>query len=307
MNILEYSPCPPETRILMATFMFDKITIIGAGLIGSSLARAVKQLGLARHIAIGDANAAHNRISLALGFADSADIDLAEAVSDASIVVLATPVGSFGGIMQAIAPHLKPGAIVTDVGSVKQSVVDAVMPHLPAGTFFVPGHPIAGTEFSGPESGFAELFRARWCVLTPLPDTPLPALDAVQRLWQAVGANVTVMTPDHHDSVLALTSHLPHLIAFSIVNTAADLGEYTQAEVLQFSASGFRGFTRTAASDPVMWRDIFLLNKDAVLAQLALLQEDLAGLTRAIRWGDAQYLEDRLTRARAVRKSLADQ
>ena len=291
----------------MAAFLFDKITIIGTGLIGSSLARAVKQLGLARHIAIGDANPAHNRIALALGFADSADTDLAETVAHAELVILATPVGSFGPIMQAIAPALAQGAVVTDVGSVKQAVLDAVTPHMPLGTFFVPGHPIAGTEFSGPESGFAELFRGRWCILTPTADTPLPALDRVQNLWQSVGANVTVMTPEHHDSVLAMTSHLPTLIAFSAVNAAADLGEYTRAEILQFSAGGFRGFTRLAQQDPIMWRDIFLTNKEAVLAQLTLLQEDLAGLTRAIRWNDAAYLEERFTRARQIRKGLTEQ
>lgn len=282
------------------------MTIIGAGLIGSSLARAAKQLGLVRHLAIADTNPAHNDYCLKTGFADSATTDLAQAVHDADLIVLATPVGSFGTIAATIAPHIKPGAIITDVGSVKQAVIEAVLPHLPSDVQFVPGHPIAGTQFSGPESGFPELFRGRWCVLTPLPRTSLPALDAVQSLWEAIGSQVTVMPADHHDRVLALTSHLPSLIGFSIVNTAADLGEHMQSEVLQFSASGFRGFTRLAQQDPVVWRDIFLNNRDALLEQLHLLQEDLGILTRAIRWGDADLIEDRLARAQAIRNELAD-
>lgn len=289
----------------MSKLHFNKMTIIGAGLIGSSMARAVKQLGLVRHLAIGDANAAHGDFCVKTGFADSTTTNLAEAVHDADIIMLATPVGSFASIAEVISPHLKPGAILTDVGSVKQSVIDDIIPYLPSDVQFVPGHPIAGTEFSGPEAGFAELFRGRWCILTPLPRTSLPALGAVQDLWEAIGSQVTIMPADHHDKVLALTSHLPHLIAFSILNTAADLGEYTQNEVLQFSIS-LRGFTRIAASDPIMWRDIFLTNREAVLEQLHLLQEDLAVLTRAIRWGDGDLLEQRFARAREIRKTMPD-
>lgn len=290
----------------MAKLHFNKMTIIGAGLIGSSLARAVKQLGLVRHLAIADASEAVCDYCVKTGFADSATTDLPHAVADADLIVLATPVGAFATIAALIAPHIKPGAILSDVGSVKQSVIDDVSPHLSSDVHLVPGHPIAGTEFSGPEAGFPELFRGRWCVLTPLPRTGLPALGAVQDLWEAIGSQVTIMPADHHDRVLALTSHLPTLLSYSIVNTAADLGEHVQSEVLQFSAGGFRGFTRLAKQDPVMWRDIFLANREAVLEQLHLLQEDLAVLTRAIRWGDGDTIQDRLTRAREIRLDLTD-
>lgn len=293
---------PPST----GTLLFDRIVIIGAGLIGSSLARAIRPLRLTRSLTLADADARVIKTATRLHLADECTVDLQAAVMDADLVILATPVGSFTDIVQTIASHLKAGTILTDVGSVKHSVAAAVVPLLPPQVAYVPGHPIAGTEFSGPEAGFAELFRGRWCVLTPLPETPLPAVARVQELWEAIGAIVTVMTPEHHDRVLALTSHLPTLIAFSAVNTAADLGEHIQSEVLQFSAGGFRGFTRLAAQDPVMWRDIFLANRDAVLEQLHLLQEDLAALTRAIRWGDAAMLEERFARARAIRRGLND-
>jgi cyclohexadieny/prephenate dehydrogenase len=286
--------------------LFNSITIIGAGLIGSSLARAIKQLGLARSVVIGDINQHHCDAALRLGFADEATDDLTEAVRAADLVILATPVGIFGPIMEGIAPHLPAGCIITDVGSVKQAVVDAVQPHVPPHCAFVPAHPIAGTEHSGPDAGFAELFQNRWCVLTPTPATPLAALNEVQALWEAIGANAIIMDVRHHDDVFAMTSHLPSLLNFALVNAAADLGAHTQMEVLQFAASGFRGATRLAAQDPSVWRDVFLANREALLQQLAVLQEEIGTLTRAIRWGDAAVIEERLTRARDVRRTLKE-
>lgn len=284
--------------------LFNTITIIGAGLIGSSLARAAKQLGLARRVIIADNYQPHLDATLRIGFADDATDNLAEAVADADVVVLATPVSTFEPIMQAIAPHLPQGCIVTDVGSVKQAVIAAVEPYIPAGCHFVPGHPIAGTEHSGPDAGFAELFQGRWCILTPTSNTSLTAIDPIQKLWEAVGANISIMDPQHHDSVLAMTSHVPHLIAFATVNAAADMGAHIDQEVLQISATTFSGFTRVAASDPIMWRDIFLANREPLLAQLNILQEEIATLTRAIRWGDSALVEERLTKARALRRQL---
>ena len=284
--------------------LFNTITIIGAGLIGSSLARAIKQLGLAGQLIVADANQSHCDIAMQLGFADEATDDLAAAVRHADVVVLATPVGTFADIMQTIAPHLPTDCIVTDVGSVKRAVIDTVEPLLPSGTWFVPGHPVAGTEHSGPAAGFAELFQNQWCILTPTPNTPLHALDAVQKMWEAVGATVVIEEPDHHDDLFALTSHLPSLLAFALVNTAADLGVHTQTEVLRFAASGFRGATRLAAQDPAVWRDVFLANREALLTQLNLLQEEIAAMARAIRWGDAAVIEEKMTRARDIRQTL---
>ena len=288
------------------SYLFGKIAIIGGGLIGSSLARAIWHDGIARTLAIGDADAAAVATIQRLGFCNLATTDLTEAVDGAELVMLAVPVGTMGALTAALAPHLMPGAILTDVGSTKVSVIKDVARHVPDGVHFVPGHPIAGTEFSGPEAGFAELFRHRWCVLTPVAETPLPALGRVQALWTAVGAEVTIMEPGHHDRVLAMTSHLPHLIAYSIVNAAADAGEHMEQEVLQYSAGGFRGFTRIAQEDPVMWRDIFLNNREALLEQLHLLQEDLAAMTRAIRFGDTTTIEARLSRAREIRRGLKE-
>jgi cyclohexadieny/prephenate dehydrogenase len=284
--------------------LFNTLTIIGAGLIGSSLARAVKQLGLAAHVVVADTNQAHCDIAMQLGFADEATDDLPAAVAGADMVVLATPVGTFADIMGTIAPHLPADCIITDVGSVKRGVIDVVEPMLPADRWFVPGHPVAGTEHSGPAAGFAEMFQNQWCILTPTRNTPLHALDAVQKMWEAVGASVVIVDADHHDDLFALTSHLPSLLAFALVNTAADLGEHTQTEVLRFAASGFRGATRLAAQDPAVWRDIFLANREALLTQLNLLQEEIAAMARAIRWGDTQVIEDKLTRARAIRQTL---
>ena len=286
------------------TVRFRKVAIIGLGLIGSSLARAMKAKGLADRIA-GTARSAETRSkSLELGFIDEAVETASEAVAGADLVVIAAPVGVSGQIAEAIAPSLKRGAVVIDVGSVKQAVIDAVQPHLPEGIHFVPCHPVAGTEESGPEAGFAELFENRWCILTPAAGTDTGAVDRVAALWRSVGSHVDTMDARHHDMVLAITSHLPHLIAFTIVGTATDLENHLQQEVIKFAAGGFRDFTRIAASDPVMWRDIFLANKDAVLEMLGRFDEDLTALQRAIRYGDGEALEKMFTRTRAIRRSI---
>jgi cyclohexadieny/prephenate dehydrogenase len=284
--------------------MFKKITIIGFGLIGSSLARVIRRDGLAEKIICGDISPDVCKKVLELKLADVAITDLAVAVKGADIVVLAVPVGACGAVAQAIAATLAEGAVVTDVGSVKQAVIAAVAPHIPAHAYFVPAHPIAGTEHSGPEAGFPELFQGRWCILTPLPDTPLRAIEKVTALWDATGATVEIMDPKRHDLILGITSHLPHLIAYSIVDTAATLEDHTKAEVIKYSASGFRDFTRIAASDPVMWRDIFLNNKDAVLEILQRFNEDLTALQKAIRTGDGVLLQDVFTRTRAIRRAI---
>jgi cyclohexadieny/prephenate dehydrogenase len=283
---------------------FKKIAIIGFGLIGSSLARIIRRDNLAEKIVCGDSNPDVCKKALELKLADVAGTDLAVAVRGADIVVLAIPVGACGEVAKIISGSLADGAVITDAGSVKQTVIAAVMPHLPAHAFFVPAHPIAGTEHSGPEAGFAELFEGRWCILTPLPDTPLRAIEKVTKLWEAGGAMVEIMEPKRHDLVLAITSHLPHLIAYSIVDTAATLEEHTKAEVIKYSASGFRDFTRIAASDPVMWRDIFLNNKEAVLEILQRFTEDLTALQKAIRTGDGATLQDVFTRTRIIRRAI---
>ena len=285
---------------------FERVAVIGLGLIGSSLARAIKAHELAGKI-IGHARTSETREkSLALGFIDAAADSAGAAVQGADLVVIAAPVGVNGAIAEEIAPSLSPGAIVIDVGSVKQAVVEAVQPHIPKGVHFVPTHPVAGTEESGPEAGFAELFEGRWCILTPPPGTDGEAVARITALWQAVGSQVDTMDPRHHDMVLAITSHLPHLIAYTIVGTATDLENHLQQEVVKFAAGGFRDFTRIAASDPVMWRDIFLANKDAVLEMLGRFDEDLTALQRAIRYGDSQALEDIFTRTRAIRRSIVE-
>lgn len=286
--------------------LFNNITIIGAGLIGSSLARAVKQLGLVRQVTIGDINPDHCAVALQLGFADVATEDLAESVESADMVVLATPMLTFSAIMQAIAPHLPQGCIVTDTGSVKSQAITDITPHVPPHASYVPGHPIAGTEHSGPHAGFAELFQDRWFAMTPTADTPLAAMSQVQGLWEGVGCQVTTLDVAHHDSIFAFTSHLPTLLAFALVNTAIQMGEADKNEVLQFAASGFRGATRLAAQDPIVWRDVFILNKDALLAQLERLQQEIAAMTHAIRWNDVALLEERMTQARDVRQGLSE-
>jgi cyclohexadieny/prephenate dehydrogenase len=284
--------------------MFERIALIGLGLIGSSLAHASKRGRLAGHIAGHAKSVATREAALRIGFVDSAYATAAEAVKDADLVILCVPVGACGAIASEIAPHMKPGAILTDVGSVKGAVLRDVGAHLPKSVHFIPGHPIAGTEQSGPESGFAELFDARWCILTPPADADAAAVGKLRAFWEAVGSKVEIMTADHHDLVLAITSHLPHLIAFNIVGTAAHLEEVTDSEVIKYSAGGFRDFTRIAASDPVMWRDVFLNNREAVLEMLGRFSEDLSVLQRAIRWGDGEQLEAMFSRAREIRRGI---
>ena len=286
--------------------MFDRLALIGIGLIGSSIARGVRQHGLARTIAISTRRQATLDEAEALGLGDVYTTDPAEAVRDADLVIVCTPVGVYGAVMAAIGGALVPGAILSDVGSVKQHVVDVMRPHLPAGVHFIPGHPIAGTEHSGPAAGFAELFINRWCILTPEADVDPSALARLTAFWGALGSKVEVMDAVHHDLVLAITSHVPHLIAYNIVGTVADLEQHTQSEVIKFSASGFRDFTRIAASDPVMWRDVFLTNRDSVLEMLGRFLEDLSQLQRAVRVGDGEALEAMFTRTRAIRRSIID-
>ncbi|MFN4088303.1 MAG: prephenate/arogenate dehydrogenase family protein [Alphaproteobacteria bacterium] len=286
--------------------LFERIALIGIGLIGSSLARAVRRAGVARRLVACDSSEDVRRAVARLGIADEVSGSIPEAVRGADLVIVCTPVGTFADIGEAMRPALAPGAIVSDTGSVKQCVVRDLGPSIPEGVHFVPGHPIAGTEHSGPEAGFAELFDGRWCILTPPPGTDRAAVDRVAELWRRCGAMIEVMDPGHHDQVLAVTSHLPHLIAFTIVGTASDLGEHLQQEVVQFAASGFRDFTRIAASDPIMWRDIFLNNRDALLEVSQRMQEDLARLQRAIRWGEGEEIEQRIRRTREIRRKLID-
>ena len=286
--------------------LFPRVALIGIGLIGSSLARAIRLHGLAGHLAISTRRAETLKTAQALDLGDSYSLDPADAARDADLVVVCTPMGAYASVAKAIAPALKDGAIVSDVGSVKSSAIKDLKPHLPRHVHLVAGHPIAGTEHSGPEAGYADLFPGHWCILTPEPETDPAAIDKVQALWQACGANVEVMTPDHHDHVLAITSHLPHLIAYTIVDTAATLEDDTQKEVIKFSASGFRDFTRIAASDPVMWRDIFLTNRDAVLDILGRFRDDLDAMTQAIEQGDGDVLQEAFTRTRAIRRSIVD-
>jgi cyclohexadieny/prephenate dehydrogenase len=286
--------------------VFTKVALLGVGLIGASMAHAIRRGSLAAHIA-GHARSAETRKRAnELGFCHSMHEDPADAARDADLVALCTPVGAFASVAQAIAPVLKPGAIVTDVGSVKTAVIRDVGPHMPEGVHFIPGHPIAGTEYSGPDAGFPELFDGRWTVLTPLPGTDEAAIEKLRDFWRGCGARVELMDPKHHDLVLAITSHLPHLIAYNIVGTASDLEQVTQSEVIKFSAGGFRDFTRIAASDPTMWRDVFLNNREAVLETLGRFTEDLARLQRAIRWGEGDMLFDLFTRTRAIRRSIID-
>ncbi len=285
---------------------FNQVTVIGFGLIGSSLARIIRRDNLAARIVCGDMSDVVCAKVLELGIADAVTTDLAQSVTGSDLVIMAVPVGACGAVAQMIAPALKEGCVITDVGSVKQSVVASVLPHLPDYVDFVPAHPIAGTEHSGPEAGFPELFQGRWAIITPLPDTPLNAIEKVTTLWEAAGSNIEFMEPRRHDLVLAITSHLPHLIAYTIVGTASDLEDHLKADVIKFSASGFRDFTRIAASDPVMWRDIFVNNQDAVLEIVQRFTEDLTGLQRAIRYGDGQTLQDMFARTRAIRRQVIE-
>ena len=286
--------------------MFQRIALIGIGLINSSIARLVRRDGLAEHI-VGCARTAETlEKAKALGLVDSGTLDVAAAVTDADLVILGAPVGANTALAEAMAPKLKPGAIVTDVGSVKAAVIRDISPHLPEGVHFVPGHPVAGTEHSGPEAGFAELFDDRWCILTPPEGTSQEAVDKITAFWRQAGMKVEIMTAEHHDRVLAITSHLPHLIAYNIVGTVADLENATQREVIKYAAGGFRDFTRIAASDPIMWRDVFLENREALLEMLGRFTEDLAALQRAIRWGDGAHLEALFTRTRAIRRGVIE-
>ena len=290
----------------MSELHFSRVAIIGIGLIGSSLARVLQRDRLAGEIVVCTRRQETLDTARALKLGDRFTHDPAEAARGADLIVVATPMSAYAEIARQIAPELAPGAILTDVGSVKGAAVRDLGAVVPPGVHFIPGHPVAGTEHSGPAAGFAEMFRDRWCILTPVPGTDPAALDRLTRLWQSAGMKVTIMDAAHHDMVLAITSHLPHLIAYTIVGTATDLEETLKSEVIKFSAGGFRDFTRIAASDPVMWRDVFLSNREAVLEMLQRFTEDLTALQRAIRWGEADKLEELFTRTRAIRRSIIE-
>jgi cyclohexadieny/prephenate dehydrogenase len=290
----------------MASPLYDRVAIIGIGLIGSSLARVLRRDSPQTQIVACARRAETLDAVRRLKIADETTDDPAVAAAGADLVVLATPLSAYAGLAARIAPVLKPGAIVTDVGSVKEAAIRDIAPSIPKGVHFVPGHPVAGTEHSGPEAGFAEMFADRWCILTPLPETDPAALAKIEALWRLARMKVVTMPAEHHDRVLAVTSHLPHLIAYTIVGTATELGQDLQSEVVAYSAGGFRDFTRIAASDPVMWRDIFLANSEAVLELLQRFSEDLTALQRAIRRGDGDTLHDWFTRTRAIRRSIIE-
>ena len=286
--------------------LFEKLALVGLGLIGSSIARAARAQGAVRSI-VATARSPKTRARVAeLGIADKVTETNAEAVEGADLVIVCIPVGACGAVAKEIGLHLAQGAVVSDVGSVKASIVRDMGPHLPDTVHFVPAHPVAGTEHSGPDAGFAELFENRWCILTPPPGTDPKAVEKLAAFWRLLGAKVEVMTPEHHDLVLAVTSHLPHLIAYTIVGTADELETVTRSEVLKFSAGGFRDFTRIAASDPVMWRDVFLNNKDAVLEMLGRFNEDVSALTKAIRLGDGEALSEHFSRTRDIRRGVIE-
>ncbi|MFA7414586.1 MAG: prephenate/arogenate dehydrogenase family protein [Rhizobium sp.] len=290
----------------MSAAQFDKVALIGIGLIGSSIARDIKELGLAREVAISTRSPETLRRAEELELGTSYALSAAEAVENADLVIVSVPVGASESVAKLIAPRLKPGAIVTDVGSTKASVIAQMAPHMPSNVHFIPGHPLAGTEKSGPDAGFSGLFHGRWCILTPISGTDAQALERLTAFWEALGSRVDEMDPEHHDKVLAIVSHLPHIIAYNIVGTADDLETVTESEVIKYSASGFRDFTRLAASDPTMWRDVCLHNKDAILEMLARFSEDLAYLQRAIRWGEGDKLFELFTRTRAIRRSIIE-
>lgn len=290
----------------MTSLIYDRVAFVGLGLIASSMIHAIRRDGLAGHI-VGTARSPETRtIAREDGLCDTVTETAAEAVADADLVVLCVPIGAMGGVAAEIGPHLKSGATVTDVGSVKRAVIEAVRPHLPEGVHFVPAHPLAGTEHSGPRSGFAELFENRFNLLLPEPGTDREAVEKLRALWEGMGANVEEMGADHHDLVLAVTSHAPHLIAYTMVGVADDLRRVTDSEVIKYSAAGFRDFTRIAASDPTMWRDVFLNNKDATLEILGRFTEELFALQRAIRTGDGDQLFDYFTRTRAIRRGIIE-
>ncbi|MDD9922117.1 MAG: prephenate/arogenate dehydrogenase family protein [Boseongicola sp.] len=288
------------------TQLYDRVALIGLGLIASSMAYAMREKGLAGEI-VGTARSAETRdIAREIGFCDEIFDTAAEAVKDADLVILAVPVGAMSAIAQEIGPHLAAGATVSDVGSVKREVVEAVQPHLPDHVHFIPSHPIAGTEHSGPRSGFAELFQNRFLLLTPLEGTDPEQVAKLTSLWTEMGSNVEQMPVDHHDLVLAVTSHTPHLIAYTMVGVADDLRRVTDSEVIKYSAAGFRDFTRIAASDPTMWRDVFLHNKEATLEVLGRFTEELFALQRAIRTGDGDQLFDYFSHTRAIRRGIIE-
>jgi cyclohexadieny/prephenate dehydrogenase len=288
----------------MSDKQFDRICLIGIGLIGSSIAHDLRRLDLTGEIVVFDHSAAVLRRAEELGLGDRYAASAADAVRDADLVIVCVPVGASESVAKEIAGSLKPGSIVTDVGSTKASVIAQMQPHMPDNVNFIPGHPLAGTEKSGPDAGFAGLFEGRWCIFTPLPGTDEGALKKLRRFWETLGSKVDEMDAEHHDKVLAIVSHLPHLIAYNIVGTADDLETVTESEVIKYSASGFRDFTRLAASDPTMWRDVCLHNRDAILEMLARFSEDLAYLQRAIRWGEGDKIFDLFTRTRAIRRSI---
>jgi cyclohexadieny/prephenate dehydrogenase len=291
----------------MAEPIFGRVALLGMGLIGSSIARAARARGgLAGEIVAHAKTPATLARVAELDIADRIESDPAAAVAGADCVILCAPVGVYAALAACIAPALSPGAILSDVGSTKQSVIRDVGPHVPAGVHFVPAHPLAGTEYSGPDAGFAELFENRWCLLTPPPGTDAEAVSKVEQFWQGMGSMVSITEPGHHDRVLAIVSHLPHLLAFTICGTADDLADETRQQVLQFAASGFRDFTRIAASDPTMWRDVFLNNREALLEMLARFTEDAQAMARAVRWGDEAYIEDKIRRGRKIRQSLIE-
>jgi cyclohexadieny/prephenate dehydrogenase len=291
----------------MAEPVFRRLALIGIGLIGSSVARIARERGdlAAEVVANARSQETLDRV-VELGIADRVELDPAKAVAGADCVMLCAPVGTYEALAQAIAPHLAPGCVLTDVGSTKQSVIRDVGPHVPAGVHFVPGHPLAGTEYSGPDAGFTTLFQGRWTLLTPPPGTDEAAVEKVAELWRRCGSTIEIMEPAHHDRVLAVVSHLPHLLAFTICGTADALEDESRQQVLKFAASGFRDFTRIAASDPVMWRDIFLNNREALLEMLQRFTEDAQAMARAVRWGDPAYIEHRIERGRAIRRSLIE-
>ncbi|WP_282151801.1 prephenate/arogenate dehydrogenase family protein [Ruegeria atlantica] len=286
--------------------VYDRVALIGLGLIASSMFWAIKRAGLAGEVT-GYARSETTRdTACRIGLCDRVCDTAQEAVEGADLVVLCVPVGAMGAVAKDIAPVLKPGATVTDVGSVKRHVIQAVGPEIPDGVHFIPAHPLAGTEHSGPESGFAELFDNRWCLLVPVEGSDPDAIARLRALWEGMGSNVDEMDADHHDLVLAVTSHAPHLIAYTMVGVADDLRRVTDTEVIKYSAAGFRDFTRIAASDPTMWRDVFLTNKDATLEILGRFTEELFALQRAIRTGDGEQLFDYFTRTRAIRRGIID-
>lgn len=287
--------------------MFTRVTIIGQGLIGSSIARRLRRTGLAGTVVAADINPQVCDKVRELKIADEVTDNIRQSVANSDLVIIAVPVGATAAVGELIGPNLRAGAIVTDVGSVKQAVINALKPHIPASVHLVPGHPIAGTEHSGPEAGFAELFEGRWCILTPPADSDIRAVEKVTALWESMGSHIELMDAQHHDLVLGITSHLPHLIAYTIVGTANQLEGETKSEVIKFSASGFRDFTRIAASDPVMWRDVFLNNKNAVLEILQRFTEDLTSLQKAIRRGDGKYLYETFSSTRDIRRQIIDQ